>query len=250
MYAVITGASSGIGLECAKLLARRGYDLILVARRVERLEKLKKSIEKHCAVNVKIIPCDLSDTNQCKELYQKCSKYPVEVLVNNAGFGKSGYFLDIDLEDEINMIDTNVKAVHILTKLFAKGMYQGYILNVASIAAFQPIPLMATYGASKAYVLNLSKAVNYEMKRQKKNVHVSTLCPGPVDTEFDQIANVRYSLAHISAKDCAKVGIQGMFEKRTTIFPILSTKMLSIISKLAPDKITLWVEYLIQNQKL
>lgn len=250
MYAVITGASSGIGLECAKLLAKRGYDIILVARRKDRLLTLKEAIQKQSKVSVEVIPCDLSNPTNCKELYRKCKEYPVEVVVNNAGFGKVGNFTNLSLDDEMNMIDTNIKAVHILTKLFARGMKRGYILNVASIAAFQPVPLMATYGATKSYVLNLSKAVNFELKKQRKKVSVSTLCPGPVDTEFDQIAQVRYSLSHITAQECARAGIEGMFAKRSTIFPKKSTGFVSKLSRIAPDWLILFVEYLIQYEKL
>lgn len=249
MYAVVTGASSGIGLECAKLLAKRGYDLILVARRVERLLKLEKKLEEQYGIHVVVMPCDLSEPRNCKELYQKCSSFPIEVVINNAGFGKVGDFDELSLEDELNMIDTNVKALHILTKLFLQGMKQGYIMNVASIAGYQPVPLMATYAATKAYVLNLTKALNYEMRRKKKKVFVCALCPGPVDTEFDRIANVRYSLHHISAKECAKVAIDGMFKKKRIIFPIFTTKASSLLSKLAPDCIILPFEYGIQNSK-
>lgn len=249
MYAVITGASSGIGLECAKILAVKGYDLVLVARRVERLLKLQKKLEERYEIHVIVIPMDLSEPDNCIELYQKCSTLPVEVLVNNAGFGKVGNFTEIELEEELKMIDTNVLALHILTKLFAKGMNEGYILNVASIAAYQPDPLMATYGASKSYVLSLSKAVSYELRRQKKKVSISTLCPGPVKTEFDKVAGVKYSLNHISARDCAKAGIEGMFQKKRVIFPLSSTAVLSRLTRVTPDWLVLWVEYHLQNKK-
>lgn len=249
MYAVITGASSGIGLECTRLLASKGYDLILVARRAERLMQVQKKLTENYGVHVIVMPYDLSDPRNCKELYERCRSFPVEVVVNNAGFGKVGEFTDTDLDQEMKMIDTNVKALHILTKLFAQGMKEGYILNVASIAAFQPVPLMATYAATKSYVLSLTKAVNYEMRRQKKKVHVCALCPGPVDTEFDQVAEVKYSLKHISALDCAKAGIRGMFQKRMVIFPMESTKLLSMLTKLSPDWLTLTIEYQLQNEK-
>lgn len=249
MYAVITGASSGIGRECARILAKRGYDLILVARRAERLLAIQKKLAKYYEVDVLVLPYDLSEPDNCMELYQKCKAFPVEILINNAGFGKVGEYTETDLQDEVKMIDTNVKALHILTKLFASGMKQGYIMNVASIAAFQPVPLMAAYGASKAYVLSLTKAVNYELRRAKSKVHVCALCPGPVDTEFDQVAQVRYSLNHITAKECAKAGIDGMFRKKRIIFPVTSTMLLSKVTKLAPDWFTLPIEYHLQAKK-
>lgn len=249
MYALITGASSGIGLECAKLLAKKGYDLVLVARRIDRLLRLQEKFQTYYNIDVIIIPCDVSDMKQCKELYKQCRSLPIEIVINNAGFGRVGEFESIPLEDELAMIDTNVKAVHALTKLFLKCMDHGYILNVASIAGYQPIPLMATYGATKSYVVSFTKAVNYELKRKKKPVHVALLCPGPVDTEFDRIANVTYRLKHISAKQCAEAGLKGMFQKKKVIFPHPTTKLSSILSKFAPDAMILPAEYWIQNAK-
>lgn len=249
MYAVITGASSGIGLEMAKILAKRGYHLVLVARRIDRLRRLQKKIEEHYGVEVLLKPYDLSNRENCFSLYHECRELEVEVLINNAGFGKVGEFEQVPLEEELEMIDINITAVHVLTKLFLQSMRKGYILNVSSIAGFQAVPIMCTYGATKSYVLNFTKAVNYELKRAKKDVHVSVLCPGPVDTEFDQIANVVNSLHRISAKQCAHIAIRGMFRKKMVIIPTVTTKLASIGSKFAPDKILLSVEYRMQRLK-
>ena len=249
MYALITGASSGIGREMAILLGRQGYDLILVARRTDRLLKLQEKLAKHMDIQVLIKPYNLSERKNCIQLHEECKGLDVRIVVNNAGFGKVGDSFVLPLEEELEMIDTNIVAVHTLTKLFAKTMIKGNILNVASIAAFYPIPLMSTYGATKSYVVNYSKACNYELKRQGKPVHVSVLCPGPVDTEFDQVANVTQSLGNISARECAKAGLQGMFAGKTLIYPKKMTGMLAMISGMLPDAIILPVEYYLQNKK-
>ncbi len=249
MYAVVTGASSGIGREIAFELARKHVDIILVARRLERLITLKSEIEEKYAVDVVCYPCDLTNENRCYQLFEDCKQYPVGVLINNAGFGKTGNFTDIPLDEEISMIQTNITALHILTKLFANHMSKGYILNVASIAAFCPVPIMATYGATKAYVLSLSRAINYELKLQKKEVSVSVLCPGPVDTEFNEVAGANFTLRSISAKDCAKVAVQGLIRRQEVIVPDNTTKLMRYLSKFAPTKLALPIEYQIQMKK-
>ena len=164
MKALITGASSGIGRDMARVLSDMGYDLILVARRKDKLEKLKKQL----STDVKIICLDVSSTYNCTKLYNKVKDEDIDILINNAGFGKFGEFNDIKLDDELDMIDVNIKAVHILTKLFLNDFVarnKGYILNVASSAAFQPGPLMATYYSTKAYVLHLTEAIYEELRK-------------------------------------------------------------------------------------
>ena len=193
MKALITGASSGIGRDMARVLSDMGYDLILVARRKDKLEKLKKQL----STDVKIICLDVSSTYNCTKLYNKVKDEDIDILINNAGFGKFGEFNDIKLDDELGMIDVNIKAVHILTKLFLNDFVarnKGYILNVASSAAFQPGPLMATYYSTKAYVLHLTEAIYEELRKNNSNVWISVLCPGPVNTEFYKVAKVRFSL--------------------------------------------------------
>ncbi|HHT97895.1 MAG TPA: SDR family oxidoreductase [Clostridiales bacterium] len=250
MYALITGASSGIGREFALQLAKRGYNIIIVARREIRLEELKKFITKHYDVDVVIKEIDLSIKEECYRLYDECKDYKIKILINNAGFGKIGYFEDIPLEEELNMINTNISAVHILTKLFLKDMNKGKILNVASIAGLQPCPTMTTYGATKSYIINFSRGLNYELKRKKKEVHVSVLCPGPVNTEFDKVANTDFSLKYISAKKCARIGLDGLFKKKEIIIPSFSIKALSLAGKFTPVKLIQPIEYYIQTRKL
>ena len=193
MKALITGASSGIGLEMARILSREGFELILVAREKEKLQKVQEELGK----NVKIVVADLSNESKLKELYVLCKNDKIDVLINNAGFGDCGKFTETDLSKELEMIDVNIKAVHVLTKLFLKDMKKrnsGYILNVASMAAFAPGPLMATYYSTKAYVLRLTTSIYEELRRDKSKVVVSCLCPGPVKTNFNNVANVKFSV--------------------------------------------------------
>ena len=164
MKALVTGASSGIGRDIAKELSKRGYDLILVARNVERLEEVKKQIQ----TKAEIVSMDISKEENCKKLFQDYKN--IDILVNNAGFGDCGHFEETSLDKDIQMIKTNIIAYHILTKLYLKEMIKnnnGKILNVASIAGFMPGPLMATYYSTKAYIVRLSEAIRTELKKQK-----------------------------------------------------------------------------------
>ena len=250
MYALITGASSGIGQEFARQLAAKHYDLILVARRKDRLLELKKELSLHYSIHVKILSVNLSDREQCILLHKKVQHHPISLVINNAGFGKADEFTNIALSDELEMIDTNVVAVHTLTKLFAKSMKHGYILNVASIAAFTPVPMMATYGATKAYVLHLSRAINYELRKHKKRIRVVTLCPGPVKTEFNQVAGVTYDLKGISASSCVRIALQELSKGKELIIPSATTKTMHCLLKIVPSFLALPVEYILQSKKL
>lgn len=249
MYAVVTGASSGIGYEIAKILASKKYDLIIVARRKERLVNFKKRLEKKYQIDVIPIFTDLSMEENCINLFKKIKKYPVHVWVNCAGFGRLGSFDDVPLQEEIDMIHTNVLAYHIFTKLFIQEIGKGYILNISSISGFQPDPMMATYGATKSYLLNWGIAISYELKRHKKNVHLTTVCPGPVKTEFNQVAHTDFDLKYISAKRCAQEAVAGLFKKKPIVIPGNDIKLLRIASKFAPLKLILPIEYKIQVSK-
>jgi hypothetical protein len=249
MKALITGASSGIGLDMAKYLAKQKYELILVSRSREKLEEIQKKLP----TKVMIIVADLSQEQKVKELYAYIKKEHIDVLINNAGFGKFGNFTDIQLNDEIDMINTNIKAVHILTKLVLKDMEarnSGYILNVASLAAFQPGPLMATYYATKSYVYQLSEAIYYEEKRKKKNVHISVLCPGPVKTNFNNVAGVKFGVKPLSSKEVAKYAIDQMFKNKLLIIPGFKMKCVKFFSKFIPEKLLLRMVYNVQKKKV
>ena len=181
MKVLITGASSGIGKDLAKVFAQKGYNLVLISRTEEKLQDVKEEILKDNTVDIEIIAMDLSNEQNCKELHNRVKD--VDILVNNAGFGDCGEFTKTDLEKELKMINTNIVAYHILTKLYLKDMKEknsGKILNVASIAGFMPGPLMATYYSTKSYVVRLSESIREELKKDKSNVQIRILCPGPV----------------------------------------------------------------------
>lgn len=248
MKALITGASSGIGKEMAYVLATMKVDLILVARRAERLQKLKEEL----SVNVTIIRADVSDVQVCKALYQRVKKEAIDILINNAGFGDFGSFNKTSLDKDIQMLHTNIQAVHILTKLFLKDFIKrdsGYILNVASSAAFLPGPFMATYYATKSYVLRLSMAVYKELKVRKSNVAISVLCPGPVQTEFAQVANVDFMMKGKTSQVIANDAIYGMFQKQLLIIPGLLMKVSYVLSRILPNAILMECSYHIQHWK-
>lgn len=249
MKALITGASSGLGEQFAYILANQGYDLILVARRKDRLEEIKSKLN----VDVQVINLDLSSTFNCMKLYNKVKKNDIDILINNAGFGLFGEFADTKLERELDMIDLNIKAVHTLTKLFLKDFLKankGYILNVASSAGYFSGPLMATYYATKAYVLHLTEAIQEEIKREKKNVYVGCLCPGPIETEFNDVANVKFSLKSESKEYVASYAIKKMFKKKKIIIPGTKMKLVIIGSKIISRKQLTHINYYNQQRKV
>ena len=249
MKALITGASSGIGLDMARYLSTKKVELFLVSRSKEKLEMIQKELP----TKVTVIVADLSFEQKVKELYALVKKENIDILINNAGFGKFGNFTDTNLNDEIEMIDLNIKAVHILTKLILKDMEDrnsGYILNVASSAAFQPGPLMATYYATKSYVYQLSEAIYYEEKKKKKNVHISVLCPGPVDTNFNNVAGVKFGVKPMTSKKVAKYAIDNMFKNKLLIIPGFTMKLIRFFIRFIPNKLLLRMTYNIQKKKV
>lgn len=250
MKALITGASSGIGLEMAKVLDKKNCELILVARSKEDLEKVQKTLSS----KTKIIVKDLSKEDNVKELYNETKNEKIDILINNAGFGACGYFETISLDRELEMIDTNVKAVHILTKLFLNDMIKrdcGYILNVSSSASFMPGgPLMATYYSTKSYVTELTNSIWYELKKRNSNVSISCLCPGPVDTNFNKVANVKFSVKPMDAKSVAEYAIKKMFKKKRIIVPGFSIRFVKTFSKFLSDKTLLKMTYNVQEKKM
>ncbi len=249
MKALITGASSGIGRDMARALAGRGYDLILVARRLDRLEALKQELP----VDVQVIAADLSDPDACMRLYETVKNQTIDVLINNAGFGAFGAFDKTPLARDLALIDVNIRAVHMLTKLFLPDMRSrdfGYILNVASSAAFLPGPLLAAYYASKAYVLRLTQSIYGELREEGSNVHICALCPGPVATEFDSVANVRFSLHSLKSRDVANYAIKKMFQKKLTIIPGVQMKLSKFILRFLPDRLIIWIAHMLQSKKM
>lgn len=246
--ALVTGASSGIGRDIAKNLSDRGFRVILCARRENRLVDLKEEL-----ADAEVVTADLSCKEECEKLYEKVKDENVCVLVNCAGFGAFGEFAKTDLENELDMIDVNIRAVHILTKLFLKDFKEknrGYILNVSSSAGLMPAgPYMATYYATKAYVTSLTTAVAQELKEQGSRVYVGALCPGPVDTEFNAVAGVKFGVKSISSKECADYAVKKMFERQTIIVPSLTMKASVMGQRLLPRSVMTKITSELQKKK-
>lgn len=249
-YAVITGASSGIGSEFARRLAREGYALILVARRYDRLEALAKELQTECV----LYSANLSDMEECSKFIQDIQDKNIEIFINNAGFGLCDETLNLDTEKELEMIDLNVKAMHFLTKEILKFMVdknKGYLLNVASSAGLLPAgPYMSTYYATKAYVASYTRGVAEELRRKKSDVYIGCLCPGPVDTEFNKVANVKFALKGITSSFCANYAVTQMFRKKITIVPSFKMKALVVLSKFIPQKLYIRIAAKQQRKKI
>lgn len=249
MKALITGATSGIGMNMAKYLCSMGWELVLTGRNKNALEKLKSELN----TNVYIIPADLSEKEEVFKVYHYCKLHDIDMLINNAGYGIFGRFDETDIEDELNMLNVNITALHILTKLFLrdfKKKNRGIILNVASSAGFMTGPLLSSYYASKNYVVRLSLAIAQELKKAKSKVRISIFCPGPVDTNFNNRAGVVFSVKPISADFAAKYAIDNALSGRTVIIPTFKMKLGVLGAKLAPEKILSSVTYTIQKKKL
>ena len=248
MKALITGASSGLGADMARVLVSEGYDVFLVARRKSKLEKLAKELGDKAHIIVK----DISSTYNCMELYKELKGEDIDILINNAGFGMCDYFVSSNLDRELDMIDLNIKSVHILTKLFLKDFVkkdQGYILNVGSSAGFMPGPLMATYYSTKNYVVSFTSALYEELRRSGSNVSVSCLCPGPVDTEFNKVARVHFSVKSMNSMDVVKYAIKKMFDEKLIIIPGFNMKMVLFFTRFIPRKSLLKMTFKIQEKK-
>lgn len=249
MKALITGASSGIGKNMAYVLANKGIDLILVARNKDELLKIKANVK----VNVEVIELDLLKEKNVFKLYEMCKDRNIDILINNAGFGLFGLFTETDLDRELEMIDLNIKAYHILTKLFLKDFVEkdnGYILNVASSAGFMAGPRLSTYYATKNYVLKLTMAINEELRQSGSNVVVSALCPGPVNTNFNKVAHGEFSIKEASPKYVAEYAINKLFKKKMMIIPTFRIKLGIFLLRILPYRIQLIYCYHIQGKKL
>ena len=227
--ALITGASSGIGLDLAHLFAADGHDVVLVARSEQKLRELAKELEAKHGITATVITADLAKPDVPQQIFVIAP--PVDILVNNAGFGTSGKFTETDLRAELDIIQVNVTALTHLTKLFLPPMLQrgrGRILNVASTAAFQPGPLMAVYYATKAYVLSFSEALGEELRGT--GVSVTALCPGPTATGFQKTANLgTEALLKVmrpeSSMDVARAGYRGLMRGKRVVIPGVKNKI-------------------------
>jgi len=248
MKVLITGASSGIGRDMARYLSKKGFDLVLAARNVKKLERLKRELK----TNVDIIYCDLSEDNAAFELYNKCKNKGIDMLINNAGYGIFGEFHKTDIEDELNMINVNIRSLHILTKLFLKDFKRrnkGRILNVASSAGFMTGPLMSSYYASKNYVVRLSLAIHEELRRSGSRVKISVFCPGPVETNFNNRAGVNFSVTPISSEYAAKYAVDKWLSGKTIIVPTAVMKIGIAAAKIVPTELLGRITCEIQHRK-
>ncbi len=244
--ALITGASSGIGLELADLMAAEGFDLVLTARRKDRLLELKEKLTDRYGISVSVIPADLSAPGAVQELLDEMSRQDlqVDVLINNAGFGVSGFFLESDWERESAMMEVNMSALtHLTKKLLPPMVKNGYgrILNVASTAAFQPGPGMAVYFATKTYVLHLSEALAHELRNT--GVTVTALCPGATQSEFLDVAGLEHSRMVRSRKlpsaaAVARFGYRAMMKGRRVAIHGLLNRFMAFSVRITPRK---WV---------
>lgn len=245
-WALVTGASSGIGVEFAKLLAEQGFALVLNARRKDRLEALADEIRQEIGASTLVVASDLASDGGAEQLYEEVARNGIalDVLINNAGFGLWGKFTETPWEREAGMIDLNVRALVELTKRFLPGMVErrsGHVLNVASTAAFQPGPFFAVYSATKAFVLSFSEAVNEELRGS--GVNVTTLCPGPTQSEFFEVAEAEhrnFSKRHrAGAREVAALGLAAMFSGKRTVVHGQQNRILATLSRLAPRGLVL-----------
>ena len=224
MKALITGASSGIGRDMARILAKKNYDLVLVARDEQKLKELEKELKENNNIKIETISMDLSQEEN-----------------------------RIDLNKKLTMIKTNIIAYHILTKLYLvdmKAKNSGKILNVASIAGFMPGPLMATYYSTKAYVVRLSESIREELRKEKSKVQISILCPGPVNTNFNNVANVKFHMREANSYNVAKFAIDKLLKGKFYIIPGLDVKAGIFFSHFVPSSFVAKITYMVQKKKI
>jgi short-subunit dehydrogenase len=237
-WALITGASAGIGLELSKCFAADRINLVLVARNERRLNELAVQLRSRHGINVKVVVKDLSIPTAAEELFDSVREVQISTLINNAGFGWRGRFVQGDLQRSLGIMHVNMDALVQLTRLFVQPMVergQGRIMNVASTAAFQPGPFMAIYYATKAFVLSFSIALAEELAGS--SITVTTLCPGPTETEFMERAGMKRSirgLAVMSAEAVAKIGYRGLMRGKGIVITGFTNKALAAVSRRSP----------------
>ena len=255
MKALITGASSGIGREMAKILSEMGYDIIAVARRREKMQSLREEIK----TDMEIMCLDVTREEDIKLIGEKLSE--VDVFINNAGFGVFGEFSKTSLEDEMKMLDTNVRAVHMLTKYALEAFRKrnsGYIMNVSSLAAFFPGPLFASYYATKSYVLRLTESIYEELRREKSKVRICVLCPGPVKTGFEEVAGVSFGNGNekgsgfiiADKRKVSEYAIKMMFSGKLIIIPGILMKTGVFFRRIFSEKMLCRLLYALQSKKI
>ena len=255
--ALITGASAGIGAELAKVFAAHDHDLVLVARRRDALEALAGTLEGKHGVTATVIVDDLGDPEAPERIFAavRDARIEVDVLVNNAGFGLGGEFSETPIEREITMVQVNVTALMHLTKLFVAPMLKrraGYVMNVASTAAFFPGPLQSVYYASKAFVLSFSQAVAEELA--PSGISVTCLCPGPTETEFAQVAGMKSvrlpNLDVADAADVAEFGYQALMSGTRVAVPGAKNKLVVQAQRFVPRRLVARAMERMQRRRL
>ena len=238
-YVLITGASSGIGLELAKLFAADGRNLILVARREELLQEVADGLSSEYGIEVEVIAKDLTLTKSAEDIYKQLNDKDIDIVVNNAGFGAVGPFSELDHKRQIDMVKLNITALTSLTRLFLPGMIEknsGGILNVGSLAGFQPGPYATVYYATKAFVLSFTEGLKEELKGT--NIKISCLAPGPTKTEFGEISGLDrsnlFKFGTMGSAEVARQGFEGFKNNSTVVIPGFSNKLLPLLVRISP----------------
>jgi uncharacterized protein len=253
---LITGATSGIGYEMARQLAAKKFDLVLVARRLQKLQNIEASLEQQHGVHIHIIAKDLSDAMQAVELYEEVKElgFEITLLVNNAGVGVYGEFINTDLQAELRMIELNVASVVTLSKLFVQDMIvrkRGRIMNVASLLAFLPFPYYSVYSATKAFVLAFSETLSAEL--EGSGVQVVTLCPGPVDTAFNTEAmwktNAYKANRPVPASVVARQGVELLLNGKGKKIVGFNNWFISNLPRITPDSIMMKIKKSLASQQ-
>ena len=246
--ALVTGASSGIGYEIARVLASDGHDLVLVARREDNLRQLAHYLEREFKVKAVYIAVDLTDPQAAQRIYDAIQEQniPIDILVNNAGFGTWGAFTSSYTDRDVEAIETNVIALTQLTKLFSRDMVKrglGKILNIASVSSFMPGPYMAVYNATKAYVLSFSLALRSELKGT--GVSVTVVCPGPTDSEFHQVAGtldlpMLKQVNLMGSAQVARIAVKAMHKRKAVEIPGILNKITALLPRFLPARFITW----------
>ena len=241
-YALITGATSGIGYEMAIILADKKWNLLLVSRNSDKLKQIASDLETQFDIEVRFLESDLSLPHAAQKVYNESQNLQIDILINNAGFANYGEHCQIDVAENYRLLQLNIVALTELCALFGSDMkkaQKGMILNIASTAAYQPSPYFAAYGASKSYVLNFSEALAKELENYQ--VSVTCLSPGATDTSFFEVAKIDdikntqlKKSARQSAQEVAQIGIEAMFSKKLSVIPGFKNKFLAFSNRLAP----------------
>lgn len=246
MKILITGASSGIGRDMARYLSSKENELILVSSNKDKLESVSKAL-----INSSVYVCDLSNSDNVNKLCEYILKEKPDFVINNAGFGAFGFYDEISLDREIEMINVNIVALHKITKTCLEYMDNGHILNVSSSAGLMPGgPMLNTYYATKNYVKSYSLGLYKELKKKNKNIHISILCPGPVNTNFNKVAIGTFSIKGLSSEYVAKYAIDKCLKNKLIIVPGFKVKLGIFFSRFLPTKLVLSILFKIQHRKV